>query len=619
MKTFFKSHPQGCTIALILFLTFLTFSPGINYPFVNWDDNTHIIDNPQIRSIAPANILHIFTSTVQKTYIPLTILSFAVEYHFVGLNPQLYHFNNLLLHLLLVFLIFRLGLRFGLQWQGAGLAAFIFALHPMRVESVVWATERKDVLYSVLYLGAVLGYLNFQKTKRWWHYGFSLGMGLLSMLAKPMALSLPLILLLCDWFLKGRIKKEDILNKILYLLYIVPITWLTYSINSGVVVQEASSILYRFWSTAFYFKKFFWPVVLVPHYLPTVPADFFLFEYWSSVLMVVAAIVAFWLWPNRWFRMAILWYLGSIFFLLNFDPGRVMTMVADRYMYLPSVGVCFLLGYTAEKFYAAPSSRKWVLWLVIIVGIFLWVKTSTQLRVWKDAYSLWNYTVENSKGSFLAYNNRGRIHERRQEWDLALADYQEAVKINPKFAKTHKNIGMVYENLGDLDAALAAYSKAIELNPRYSGAYNNRGLILERQGKIEQALSDYESAVTSDPNYLLGYANRGSLLVRSGHAEQGIEDLSYVLVRSPGHVDSYINRAAAYLQLKEFPQALKDCQTALNLQPTNPTARFLCSAVYRKMGNNVLALQEAERARALGYPVEDSYLTEIKSDLPARK
>ncbi len=156
MVAFLKSHRQTLVISALLILTFLIYAQVLGHEFVNWDDNTHITENLQVRSLSSDNITRIFTSTIHKTYIPLTILSFAVEYKLVGLNPFLYHLNNLLLHLLVVFLIFRFAMVLGLKPIGAVTAAFIFGLHPMHVESVAWATERKDVLYSVFYLGSVL-------------------------------------------------------------------------------------------------------------------------------------------------------------------------------------------------------------------------------------------------------------------------------------------------------------------------------------------------------------------------------------------------------------------------------------------------------------------------------
>lgn len=585
MTTHIKSHRQSLTISLILGLTFLAYSPVLFHEFVNLDDTNHIVQNPQIRSLSPENLGKIFASSVQKTYIPLTIFSFAVEYHFVGLNPFLYHLNNVLLHLLVVFLVFRLGMALGLSEKGACVAAFIFGLHPMHVESVAWVTERKDVLYSAFYLGAVLSYLSFLRTKKQGDYGISLLLGFLSMLAKPMALSLPLILLLCDWFTKGSLKKEDWLNKVPYGLFIVPLALVTYSMSADLVAKSAgSSPLFRFWAAAFYLKKFLWPAVLVPHYVPPLPPSIFRFEYWSSVLVIGASVLAFWKWPQKWLRFAFLWYILSIFFLLNFDHPRFMQMVADRYMYLPSAGFCFLAGYTVEKiregrYFSSAAGKRAVFICLIGAALFLSIKTFLQAGIWKNSLALWNYTIARSPESFLAFNNRGRVYEHRRQFDLAMADYKEAVRINPTYAKTHKNMGMIYEGMGDIEAAIEAYSKAIQINPNFSGAYNNRGLLLQKKGDHVAALSDFDRAIAADPGYLLGYVNRGSLFMTMGDFQAALEDLDRAVSLEPRRLDLYLGRAACYLNLNLFNKALQECRLAVKLSNSHPVALEACSKI----------------------------------------
>lgn len=621
MNSFFKSHFSGLALGLILALTFLIYAPSLWHEFINLDDGKHITENPQVRSLSPENLKHIFTSAVQRTYIPLTIFSFALEYRLVGNNPFLYHLNNILLHLMVVFLIFRLGMVLGLKSIGACCAAFIFALHPMHVESVVWATERKDVLYSVFYLASVLWYLRFLKSRHWVDYAISLGMGLLSILAKPMALSLPLILLACDWFYKGSFKKEDWLNKIPFGLIIFPLAWITYSINTGIVGQNPGpGALLRFWAGAFYLKKFFWPMSFVPHYIPTLPMSIFRFEYWSSIVVIGASLVAFWKYANRWFRLAFLWYFLSIFFLLNLDYGRVMQMVADRYMYLPSVGFCFFLGYALEKvlgskLFSFSVGKNIVLICLLTMAVFLSVKTFLQVGIWKNSFVFWNYTIQHTPTSFLAFNNRGRIYEGRQQFDLALADYKEAVRLNPYYAKAHKNLGMTYERLGDMDSAFAAYSKAIELDENYSGAYNNRGLLSQRKEDYAAALEDYNKAIAANRNYLLGYSNRGALLMELGNMESAVRDFTTAIALKRNYLDAYKNRAICYLQMNLLPQALRDCRQAIILNKSDPIAHLICSDVYQKMGNYHQALEQAQRARQVGYPVDERYLQQLKAKL----
>ena len=200
--------------SIILVITFLVFSPALKGEFLVWDDDNHVVDNAHVRSLAADNIMAIFSSRVNNTYIPLTTLVFAVEYHFFKLNPFIFHFTNIILHLGVCSLVFWLALRLRLTSIGAAMATLIFAIHPMHVESVAWITELKDVLYAIFYLGALhvyLSYIRFPFTGNGSKqkpavrfYAWTILFGILSILAKPMAVSLPFILLLMDWFVGVR-------------------------------------------------------------------------------------------------------------------------------------------------------------------------------------------------------------------------------------------------------------------------------------------------------------------------------------------------------------------------------------------------------------------------------
>lgn len=463
-------------IILILGLTFLVYIPALFHQFINLDDPNRITNNPQVQSLSAENVKHIFTTVVQNSYTPLTILSFALEFHLVQLNPFLYHLNNILMHLGVVLLVYRLGLALGLDEKRASVASFIFALHPMHVESVAWVSERKDVLYSIFYLGAVLSYLNFLKTQRKGPYVGSILLGFLSMLAKPMAVSLPLILLACDWFTQGKLTKKNWLTKIPYGLAIVPLSWFTYSQSAELLGQNLNANpLFRFWAAAFYFKKFFWPLELVVHYVPPVPVSLFNFEYASAIILLGVIIVMFWRIPNQWLRFALLWFILSIFFLLNFDYPRFMQTVADRYMYLPSVGICFLLGHQSIQLWEQYKRTKWrKTFLVLMVGIafFLTIKTHLQVKIWRDSFTLWDYTVKHSPRSFWALSYRGRIFYNRGQDELALADFEESIRINPYYAKVYLNLGQLYERQGNMEGALENYAKAAALSPKYKELLN---------------------------------------------------------------------------------------------------------------------------------------------------
>jgi len=340
---------KGRILILILAVTFISFSASLNNEFTNWDDDFHLTENFVVQSIDFENIVHIFKNSVQSTYIPLTIFSFALEYHFFKLNPFIYHLNNLLLHLGVVTLIYLFSLRMGLAPLAAGLGALLFGIHPMHVESVAWVTERKDVLYAFFYMMALCTYMNYLEGKQKRFYLLTLFFGLLSILAKPMALSLPLVLLVCDWFKKKKLTLKVFLEKVPFILYIIPITWITYSLNArmpGESIQEA--LILWIWSFSFYIQKFFLPINLNPFYLWPEPIGITHLPYLGSLMVFLLCMLLLYIFrKQRWYVFALVFYFFSIFFLLRFDKGAEPQIVADRYMYMPSVGFCLLFGYLA--------------------------------------------------------------------------------------------------------------------------------------------------------------------------------------------------------------------------------------------------------------------------------
>jgi len=247
-----KLTTSSYLIALLL-ITFAVFTPVLDNELVNWDDQYHLLNNPTVISLAPGNIARIFKSIVITAYHPIPILTYALEYHFFQFNPFIYHLNNLLLHLGIVALIFLLAGRLGLSKEASFLAALIFAIHPMHVETVAWVTERKGLLYSLFYVMSLFFYAGYIQKGKKQNYFLSLLCGLLSILSKPIACSLPLILFLLDWFFKRRVNKKLLIEKIPYFLYVIPITFITYHMHARIPGRSVGEGFLTFtWSLTFY-------------------------------------------------------------------------------------------------------------------------------------------------------------------------------------------------------------------------------------------------------------------------------------------------------------------------------------------------------------------------------
>jgi len=389
-----RNNRVALALLVVLLATFLCYIPTLSNDFVYLDDDSHLLDNAFIRGLDAEHIKLMFTQTVQNVYVPLTFLSFALEYHFFQYDPLIYHLDNLLLHMGVTALVFFFALQLGLSVAGAFFAAILFGVHPMHVESVSWVTERKDVLFALFYMMALCAYWRYLVTDKMTFYAVSIVCGLLSILSKPMALSLPLILFVCDWF-KGRsFSKSMFWDKVPYFLYIVPIAWITYALNARVPGQNpADAVLICVWTAVFYIRKFIFPFILVPMYDLPHPVSLLNPEFLLSVLLLIFVLaVLFRFRRNRWLMFASLYYVLSMFFLFRYDDVVDKSIVADRFLYLPCLGICFLAGYGWGRLCAVLSGRRSSLRyaagvLASILICTLGVKTFMQTRIWNNSIS----------------------------------------------------------------------------------------------------------------------------------------------------------------------------------------------------------------------------------------
>jgi protein O-mannosyl-transferase len=403
---------RGIFWTALFLLLGLAFWPLTHAAYSNYDDVVFVLTNPLVFDHTPGGLIRIFTSpnSSHNVYVPLTVLSFNVEHMLFGLHPAVSHASNFLLHGLNIFLVFLLGISLGLSRQAAALGAAVFAVHPLHVESVAWVTARKDVLYGVFYLSSLLWYVRYVKTRLKIYYGVALGCALLSVLAKPMALSLPFVLVLVDWFLGRKREARVWLDKIPFFFAVESVAYVTYLQNTrSIPFQFPDAIFIWCWSAAFYIEKFFWPVNLSPLYTLPVP----LIEHWAvyvkSLLVFLiagAAVIAFR--SLRWIVFGIMFYVLTMAFLWrfdNFDPA----IVADRFMYIPSAGFCLMAGWgMVELMTRSGPWRRVAGGLVVILILSMAVMTNIQTAVWKNCWTMWSRVIQREPNNEFALVSRAR-------------------------------------------------------------------------------------------------------------------------------------------------------------------------------------------------------------------
>jgi len=606
------------SLMLVLGITFFSFSPALNNQFVNWDDPEHFLENPNVQFLTGDNTARIFRGNGVNAYRPLTILSFAIEHHFFGFNSFIYHLDNILLHLGVICFVFIFALQTGLSTSAAVLAALLFGIHPMRVESVAWVTERKDVLYAFFYMAALVQYWRYLGNQKKLTYLSTIFLGFLSMLSKPMALSLPAVFFICDWFYNRKFTLRVFIEKIPYVVYIVPLLLITtgaYTFDTKTGVGEG--ILAWVWSFIFYLKKFVWPMTLVPLYDLPVPVSLLTPPFTAAlVLFSLFLVLTFRLKTNRWWLFSVLFYFVSIACLLKYH-GEDPNVVADRYMYLPSLGFCLLFGYVCGKILEAAGRQSLIARrciLVLLIGIFslLSFKTYQQTKVWQNSFSLWNHVLTCFPDNPIALNNRGSIYKEGGQDQLALSDFNRALAIDSGHVSALYNRGTMYERLGDDDLALADYDRVLQLDPETGVAYRSRGALYFRRGDRRSAFSDLTEAVKIDPDNINFLKARGNAYATIGRFDLALKDYNHALWRWPDNAELYNNRGIVFSDIGQNQWALADFNKAIQLKPQKAIFYYNRSMLFNDLNQYSRALEDVLKAQGLGLKSREGYIKKLQ-------
>lgn len=532
--------------AAILILVVGFFSPCLSARFTNWDDNRLLTENALVRSLAPQNIGAIFKTPMLGTYIPLTVLSFAVEYRLVGYQPFLYHLVNLLLHMAATFMVFWLAGRLGFSVLGAAVAATLFGIHPMHVESVAWVAQRKDVLCAVFYLGAMLAYCSFLQGLGRKRLGLATGFALAAMLAKPMAVSLPFVFLLMDWHAGRRFDRRVFLEKIPAIVVVGMLAFITLISSQKVFadiprISGISAVIVYLWNFIFYLSRFAFPVSLRLLYEPPAPISLANPGYFLPVLcfiLLVALVVVYR--REKIFIFAMFFYVITILPVMRYGMIYPVGMVGDRFMYLPSLGFCLLAGFGAQKLWVWARDkgsilRAVVMDIVVLIFLLLGVKAFWQCRVWHDGVSLWESVLKEQPVNPVANSNLADYLLNRGEASQRVVDLcLRALQTSPDYAEAHINLSSVLNQLKRFDAAMTHARIAIELKPDSAVAYNNLGGALNETGDYQGAIGCFQKAL--DLNFRLAgvYFNLGLAQQRGGDLPAARQSFEKALATDPG-------------------------------------------------------------------------------------
>ncbi|OQA00580.1 MAG: TPR repeat-containing protein YrrB [Bacteroidetes bacterium ADurb.Bin408] len=564
-------------ILLIIIVTLLIYSRAFFNDFVFWDDDSYIHNNPYIKSLSIDNLYRIFTTPYFANYHPLTTLSYAIEYHFFGLNPLPYHITNVIIHLISTWLIYVFILRLCGQKVTALTVAFIFALHPMHVESVAWISERKDVMYTMFFIAGMNNYLKYlRNSKRIEALFVAFLFFTASVMSKSAAVVFPPVMVLIAYYIKKKLPLRDWL--ILIPFFIVSLFFGILALNTQHDAMGADKLnsMYTLiekivlvcYGTFFYIIRFIIPYGFSTfHPYPVAVSGSLPFIYYTAPIVLLSLVAGIFFLKKenkRQVVFGILFFILTIILVLQLIPiGDAM--VSERYTYLPYTGLAFIAG----SFLSKMSIRQNTLLSLglLLYSLFLTVTTFIQIGVWKDSEHLWTKAIASYPESYIAYHNRGNARAELKQYNTALADYNKSLSLNPKFAKAWSNRGRLHNNMGKIAEALSDYNKCMELDTSIAEAFNGRGVILVSMGRYEEGLRDLNKAISLMPDYAIAHNNRAGAKFDMGDMTGAFADYNRAIALKPDYEDAYTNKGAAFIKSGKNNEAIDCFNKAIAINP----------------------------------------------------
>ena len=591
-KTFASMKTLIISILLIT-ATLAVYWQVQHHQFVRFDDEVYVTSNSHVRSgLNPDSILWAFTNTDAGFWHPLTWMSHILDYELYRMNAGGHLWTSVLLHAgstVLLFLFLTGATR--APWRSAFVAA-LFALHPLHVESVAWVAERKDVLSTFFWFLTLVVYLFYVKRPGWSRYGLVLAIFVLGLMAKPMLVSLPFVMLLLDcWPLKRLGPASDIkdgtgrliLEKIPFLIISIVMIVITFfaAKNIGAIPSlehfpldmRLSNALVSY---AAYIGKMLWPThlsIFYP-YPGSIPS-------WQSIgsgllLIVMCMMIMKASRLRPYLGVGWLWYLGTLIPVIGIIQIGYHAM-ADRYTYIPLTGLFIMISWGVVDLSRRFRIRK-SLSACLAVGTVICFATVTwfHLQHWRDGAALFSHALEVTKNNALAHNNMSVALVEKGDLEGAKAHLKIVLALEPRNVDALENMGVVLARQNDLEGAAASLRKAIQLQPKRATSYNYLGAVLNRQNKLDQAVSVLQKAIQYKQDYASAVSNLGNVFLRKGDVDQAIQEYTKVLALRKDDWESHNNIGAAFMMKGDYPSAIAHFQASIAINPhSNPAQQNL--------------------------------------------
>jgi protein O-mannosyl-transferase len=605
---FASSEKRNTVVCLLLAVTTLVlYNPVNRHPFVNYDDDRYVTENPHVRQgLTWDTFTWALTSTEQANWHPLTWMSHALDYSLFRLNPAGHHFTSVLLHTVNVMLLFLL-----LMWATGRMGpsifvAAVFALHPINVESVAWVAERKNVLCTMFFLLTLWGYGWYAQKPDWKRYLPVVALFVAGLASKPMVITLPFVLLLLDYWPLNRVRGSEAVSRAAApafawsRLVLEKLPLFVLSAASGLITMQAQQsggamrsteqfslgvrVTNAIYAYAMYLWKMVWPARLAPLYPH--PGD--ALAAWQVVVAAIVLVGITWIVlrfrTHRYLLVGWLWFLGTLVPVIGLVQVGDAAM-ADRYAYIPLIGIFAMVAFGASAL--AETGKLGAVWQLVggaVVVALLALATSRQIAYWQSSYDLWTHALEVTRNNFIGEDNLGGALVLRGEPDAAYPHFEAAARINPRDPMSRSNLGTYLQRHGRLQEAVTEYESAIALTSDsglLAQTHANLGAAQRALGNDVAARRSFDEALRLNPNQANAWLGLGLLARGQGSLDEAIRDLSRSTELGPSG-EAYLQLGRTLEQANRRSEALAAYEQALKISPEMTQAQQAADALRKR-------------------------------------
>ena len=627
-------------ITLILILcTLVIYWQVKDFNFAGYDDELYITENLHVQSgLTCESIKWAFTTFHAGNWQPVTWLSHMLDIELYGLNPMGHHWTSLQIHLInTLLLFFILQYMTGALWRSAFVAA-LFALHPLHVESVAWISERKDVLSAFFGMLTILAYIRYVKKRNLFRYFLVFILLSLGLMAKPMLVTLPFVLLLLDFWPLERLKYSSYqqlagfqsLNLSRLIWEKVPL-FIPVAISSvlTILAQKEVGALYSFEALPIttrianalisynnYIIKTIWPqnlAVFYPHLFGTLSL-----WYVSLAALAIAGISFFSICSFKqhpYVAVGWFWYLGTLIPVIGFIQVGAQAM-ADRYTYIPLTGLFIIAAWGIPDLLKKWRSNKIILVIlsIIIISAFS-TRSYFQIRHWKNSTAVFKNAVTVTDNNWLAYNNLGLALMRNGKLNDAVFYYKKALQIKPDYLTALDNLGLTLHQLGKFEEAIFYYTKALKIDPKHPRVHNNIANVLAALGKPEEAIKHYKKAILIESEFAEAHYNIANVLATQEKLDKAIFYYESAIKKDSGYSAAHYNLGCISLKKKEYKKALVHFAQVVKINPDYKQAYNHIGIILLQFGK----INEAEKFFSKAVEIDPGYNEAISNLLILEK